>query len=249
MTFLHYRISRDAIPDSIILPEVLALNQESRILGQWSNPLSGTRKSQARSPWAKQRSVTCSIMEKPHTGLDECPRILLSCFRARNSALCSTVGLELRLKGIVQSHSQDYVSPFGIPNLLGVFLTLQSLDEENPSQFIFLKVSPGVCCLKSYVSKRTHRWVRIWGLVRLPGFSCCNFLPKCTILLEHKFFLTFRNVTCYTTDPWGRKRSVMPWCNISLQKNNSGMNAHWIEWVCEGPEGQQLSRQAFQIPS
>ena len=25
------------------------------------------------------------IMEKPHTGLDECPRILLSCFRARNS--------------------------------------------------------------------------------------------------------------------------------------------------------------------
>ena len=23
-------------------------------------------------------------MEKPHTGLDECPRILLSCFRARN---------------------------------------------------------------------------------------------------------------------------------------------------------------------
>ena len=26
-------------------------------------------------------------MEKPHTGLDECPRILLSCFRARNSGL------------------------------------------------------------------------------------------------------------------------------------------------------------------
>ena len=31
------------------------------------------------------QSLTCSIMEKPHTGLDECPRILLSCFRARNS--------------------------------------------------------------------------------------------------------------------------------------------------------------------
>ena len=30
-------------------------------------------------------SLTGSIMEKPHTGLDECPRILLSCFRARNS--------------------------------------------------------------------------------------------------------------------------------------------------------------------
>ena len=31
------------------------------------------------------QSLTCSIREKPHTGLDECPRILLSCFRARNS--------------------------------------------------------------------------------------------------------------------------------------------------------------------
>ena len=29
-------------------------------------------------------SLTCSIMEKPHIGLDECLRILLSCFRARN---------------------------------------------------------------------------------------------------------------------------------------------------------------------
>ena len=32
------------------------------------------------------QSLTCSIMEKPHTGLGECPSILLSCFRARNSA-------------------------------------------------------------------------------------------------------------------------------------------------------------------
>ena len=31
------------------------------------------------------QSLTCSIMEKPHTGLGECPRILLLCFRARNS--------------------------------------------------------------------------------------------------------------------------------------------------------------------
>ena len=29
------------------------------------------------------QSLTCSIMEKPHTGQDDCPRILLSCFRAR----------------------------------------------------------------------------------------------------------------------------------------------------------------------
>ena len=31
------------------------------------------------------QSPTCSIMEKPNTGLDDCPRILLSFFRARNS--------------------------------------------------------------------------------------------------------------------------------------------------------------------
>ena len=35
------------------------------------------------------QSLTCSIMEKPHTGLGECPRILLSCFRARNSGFHS----------------------------------------------------------------------------------------------------------------------------------------------------------------
>ena len=33
------------------------------------------------------QSLTCSIIEKLHRGLDECPRILLSCFRARNSDL------------------------------------------------------------------------------------------------------------------------------------------------------------------
>ena len=32
------------------------------------------------------QSLPCSIMEKPHTGFDECPRTQLSCFRARNSA-------------------------------------------------------------------------------------------------------------------------------------------------------------------
>ena len=63
--------------------EVFVLKHESMILGQWSYP---SRKSQASSPWAKQH-LTCSIMEKPHTGLDDCPRILLSCFRARNSGV------------------------------------------------------------------------------------------------------------------------------------------------------------------
>ena len=35
-------------------PEILALKQESRILGQWSNPVSGARESEDSSPWAKQ---------------------------------------------------------------------------------------------------------------------------------------------------------------------------------------------------
>ena len=34
--------------------EVLALKHKSRILGQWSYPVSGSRKSPASSPWAKQ---------------------------------------------------------------------------------------------------------------------------------------------------------------------------------------------------
>ena len=37
--------------------EILALKHESRILGKWSNPVSGSRMSQASSPWAKQHSV------------------------------------------------------------------------------------------------------------------------------------------------------------------------------------------------
>ena len=39
-------------------PEVLALKHESKILGQWSNPESCSRKSQASSPWAKQHRVS-----------------------------------------------------------------------------------------------------------------------------------------------------------------------------------------------
>ena len=38
--------------------EVLALKHESRILGQWSNPASGSRKSQACSPSAKQHRAS-----------------------------------------------------------------------------------------------------------------------------------------------------------------------------------------------
>ena len=38
-------------------PEILALKNKSSILGKWSNPVSGARKSQASSPWAKQHRV------------------------------------------------------------------------------------------------------------------------------------------------------------------------------------------------
>ena len=49
---------------------------------QSSNPVSGSRKSQASSLWAKTAQIlTCSIMEKPHTWLDDCLNMLLSCFR------------------------------------------------------------------------------------------------------------------------------------------------------------------------
>ena len=37
--------------------EILALKHKSMILRKWSNPVSGSRKSQASSPWDKQQSV------------------------------------------------------------------------------------------------------------------------------------------------------------------------------------------------
>ena len=48
--------------------EVLALKHESRILGQWSNHVAGS--SQFSMGQTAQR-LTCSIMKKPHTGLEE----------------------------------------------------------------------------------------------------------------------------------------------------------------------------------
>ena len=57
----NYYAAPSTLNDSVI--EVLALQHESGKLGQWSNPVSGSRKSQASSPWAKQ--------EKPHTGFSD----------------------------------------------------------------------------------------------------------------------------------------------------------------------------------
>ena len=42
---------------SAVLTDVLVLKHKSRILGQWSNPVSGSRKSQASSPRAKHHRV------------------------------------------------------------------------------------------------------------------------------------------------------------------------------------------------
>ena len=52
------------------------------------------------------QSLTCSITEKQHTGLDECPRILLSCGRASNSDLAQR--LHERVAGLhVVVESED----------------------------------------------------------------------------------------------------------------------------------------------
>ena len=59
--------------------EVLALKHESKIFRQSSIPVCGSRKSQTA------QSLPCSIMEKPHTKLDDCLKILLLCFGARTS--------------------------------------------------------------------------------------------------------------------------------------------------------------------
>ena len=56
----------------VLAAEVLALKHESRILGQWSNPESGSWKSQDGSPRAKQHRVN----RVSHPILHE----VLSCF-------------------------------------------------------------------------------------------------------------------------------------------------------------------------
>ena len=54
------------------------------------------------------RSLTCSIMEKPHTGVDECPRIILLCFRARISDQNQTMSV---VPFVIQKHSLPLPGP------------------------------------------------------------------------------------------------------------------------------------------
>ena len=56
------------------------------------------------------QSITCSIMEKPHTGLDECPRILLACFRARNSGVHPS---DQKSRGRFCSYEEVALTSFG----------------------------------------------------------------------------------------------------------------------------------------
>ena len=62
-------------------PDIPFLRHACSILRQSSNPVCGSWMSQVSSRWAKQHRATCSDMEKPHAGLDDCLRMLQASFR------------------------------------------------------------------------------------------------------------------------------------------------------------------------
>ena len=85
-----------------LIPSVPSLFMETSVSPPPRGPCSKARELDSRTVvqpciWFKEepsqfsmgqtaQSLTCYPMEKPYTGLDECPRILLSCFRARTTA-------------------------------------------------------------------------------------------------------------------------------------------------------------------
>ena len=91
-------------------------------------------------PWKGQtvQSLTCSILEKPYTGLDVCQIILLSCFRARNSAFirpsipfCLRVCVESEggREGFLASlWHKDARNPFPVPLIPCVFLSFPPVE-------------------------------------------------------------------------------------------------------------------------
>ena len=86
-------LSPGMMPDTVIertwtskkrkreIPQIPFLKHDCSMLRQCPYPVCGSWKSQASYPWAKWQRLTSSIMEKPHTGLDECLRVLQACFR------------------------------------------------------------------------------------------------------------------------------------------------------------------------
>ena len=64
----QFQLTEDKVAANVPRPEVLALKQESRILREWSNPVSGSRQPSQFSMGQTAHCLTCSIIEKPHNG-------------------------------------------------------------------------------------------------------------------------------------------------------------------------------------
>ena len=97
------------------------------------------RKTQASSPNSPD-SLPCSIMEKPHGVLDECPRILFSCFRAR--------------------HSGSGQSPSSFPLWLSqseFSSTIQHDTTTSVSSFMHVSVTPSASCCVHKKKPRRRR--------------------------------------------------------------------------------------------
>ena len=67
-------------------PDILFLKHACSALRQSSYPVCGSMEEPSQfSVGQTAQSLSCSVMEKPHTGWDDCLVILLSCFRKRMS--------------------------------------------------------------------------------------------------------------------------------------------------------------------
>ena len=73
--------------------DILFLKHDSRILGQSSNPVWFMEEPSQYYMGQTAQSQTCSIMEEPHTVLDDCLNMLLSCFIKRLSGRKPTVNV------------------------------------------------------------------------------------------------------------------------------------------------------------
>ena len=81
------RLPQKKLPTFPCSPEVLALKHESRIRGQSSNPVCGSRNSVASSPWAKQHESNLFHHVETAYRFGWMSKILLSHFRAKDSGV------------------------------------------------------------------------------------------------------------------------------------------------------------------